>query len=632
MLYPSPDDWAAWGIADRCHQFFCLHWAELFDPETPDTWQVRACNIKTILRELIEASRMADGFDAYRGVMRSILDEAVSVVNLDAILKNRYPFVSAYLAPWAKGDIGKEAVPEIERLAIVLLGNLDGYWDDGVQLLKETLRHADEGKKKELYALTMNVAVETVARGRSPNHIRQTFLATVLASSTAPFLDRVANVFAQYATHGTKYKCLFLTQGVKKKDAEGLPSDIELGFGKPAGPADPTDSFFKGDPTVWLSVDVEADDPEEAKNKADKRLGELYAGLNLFSIDDRFGFKVPDALVVDEAGEKTIVGQRRLGSHYLGSYDSRLLKADMLFRVQEHLRRTSPSDASQLAAAIEYHRLALLATSDEARLVNLWIALEALCQGGEGSIIERVWRHISPCVSVENVRKNLVSLSIYVKGLWDHGDPCAFLPLFPNSSETRLDPSDLAAVLLLPTGHADQNRLCDLCAKHPLILHRLFRAKTMMLEDAKAVAANLEFTCRNIEWQIKRIYRVRNAIVHTGSATALLPQLTQHLHCYLIKAIHTVLIDLDHQPRWRIRDSLEHRLKLFEYVVDFFRKKPDHEIGAAAITAPETCLRPQTAPFAWPSPRAPAAAAAPARPAGGQPPAAHTAAPVPPPP
>ena len=271
-----------------------------------------ACNVKTILRELIEASRMADGFDAYRGVMRSILDEAFAIVKRDLILENRYPFVSAYLSPWAKGEIGKEAVPEIERLAIVLLGNLDGYWDDGVQLLKDMLQQADKGKKKELYALTMNVAVETVARGRSPNHIRQTFLATVLAKSTTPFLDRVTNVFAQYATQGTKYKCLFLTQGVKKKYAEGLPSDIKLGFGKPAGPADPTDSFFKGDPTIWLSVDVEADDPEEARNKADKRLGELYAGLNLFSIDDRFGFKVPDALVVDEAGAKTIVGPRRL--------------------------------------------------------------------------------------------------------------------------------------------------------------------------------------------------------------------------------------------------------------------------------------------------------------------------------
>ena len=152
------------------------------------------------------------------------------------------------------------------------------------------------------------------------------------------------------------------------------------------------------------------------------------------------------ALVADNEGGKAIVGHHRLGSYYLGSYESRLLKADLFFRVQRNVcRGTSPPDASQLAAAIEYHRLALLATSDEARLVNLWIALEALCQGGEGSIIERVWSRISPCVSVENIRKTLVSLSIYVKRLWDYEDPSPFLALFPNSTEHRLDPSDLAA-------------------------------------------------------------------------------------------------------------------------------------------------------------------------------------------
>ncbi|HWY85310.1 MAG TPA: hypothetical protein VNX28_01225 [Gemmataceae bacterium] len=124
MLFPTPAEWAEWGIADECHQFFCLHWTELFDPQTPDTWQVRACNINTILWELVEASRIADGFDAYRGVIRSILDETFSVVKRDIILESRYPFISAYLAPWAKGEIGKDAVSEIERLAIVLLGNL----------------------------------------------------------------------------------------------------------------------------------------------------------------------------------------------------------------------------------------------------------------------------------------------------------------------------------------------------------------------------------------------------------------------------------------------------------------------------------------------------------------------------
>ena len=79
MLFPTPAEWAEWGIQDECHQFFCLHWTELFDPHTPDTWQVRSCNVKTILRELIDASQIAHGFDAYRGVMRSILDEAFAV-------------------------------------------------------------------------------------------------------------------------------------------------------------------------------------------------------------------------------------------------------------------------------------------------------------------------------------------------------------------------------------------------------------------------------------------------------------------------------------------------------------------------------------------------------------------------
>jgi hypothetical protein len=61
MLYPSAADWAEWGILDECHQFFCLHWAELFDPQTPDTWQVRSCNIKTILRELETWSPFCSG-------------------------------------------------------------------------------------------------------------------------------------------------------------------------------------------------------------------------------------------------------------------------------------------------------------------------------------------------------------------------------------------------------------------------------------------------------------------------------------------------------------------------------------------------------------------------------------------
>ncbi len=68
MLYPTEEDWAKWGITDECHKFFVLHWDELFDAETPDTWQVRTCNIVTLLGEMIE--HRADSKSA-RSVPRS---------------------------------------------------------------------------------------------------------------------------------------------------------------------------------------------------------------------------------------------------------------------------------------------------------------------------------------------------------------------------------------------------------------------------------------------------------------------------------------------------------------------------------------------------------------------------------
>ena len=53
-------------------------------------------------------------------------------------------------------------------LALVILGNLEGYWENAAGLVKSLLEKADKGKKKDLYAAAMNLGIETVARGRSP--------------------------------------------------------------------------------------------------------------------------------------------------------------------------------------------------------------------------------------------------------------------------------------------------------------------------------------------------------------------------------------------------------------------------------------------------------------------------------
>jgi hypothetical protein len=245
MLYPSAKDWERWGIEEECRQFFVLHWNELFDTETPDSWQVRTCNTVTVLEELIEAAQTADGFDAYRGVVRSILDEAFEVLRRDAVVKSRYPFVPAYLEPWRTREIGKDHPAELRRLATVILGNLKDYWREGVRLVLELLQAAEKGRKKDLYDATMSLAIATIARGRSPSYLRAALDEVVLIESQEPFLDRVAAMFDRFDQGDRDYECHILTSGVRQRYSGLLPPEIRVQVGRPDSEPEGSEEFYR---------------------------------------------------------------------------------------------------------------------------------------------------------------------------------------------------------------------------------------------------------------------------------------------------------------------------------------------------------------------------------------------------
>lgn len=598
MLYPSAQDWANWGVANNLHQFFSLHWMELFDGETPDTWQARTCNIRTILDELIDAARTAEKIETYRHVIRALLDEAFNVVRRDAVVARFYPFVVRYLEPWRNREISANDAQEVERMASVVLGNLDGYWGRAVQIVLEMLTEGNGQRKLDLYDAAMTLAIEAAARGHSPDYIRATFNEKVLVARPEAFPSRVEEVFNLLSREPTDYVCTFIPKGIRRAVEEILPDDIELRVGAPADlqPGSETEFYSRGNQnTVYLSIRVKAIDQEAARHVAEQRLFQFYASLNLYGVEDSLGLTHTDALVVAGGTKWRVAG--RSDAAYLRNAKSMYDKAGSLMRVHQRLGK---EDAAQLMAALQYHRLALTATSDEARFINLWVALESLCQGGSGSIIDRVCTRVSPCVSISNIRKTFAALARYIRYLWVDADRPQFLALFPNSSATQLRQEDLLRVLLLKPGSGNLTQLFGLTARHPLICHRLFRVKSRLLDSPVSVAENLRYTQRNVEWQLKRIYRVRNEIVHKGSSSPrTLRHLTQHLHTYLITTTQGIVYELDRQPRWSMRDALEHKRRLFDHVLNFFDSTDGKSVSVQALLDPMHCLERQREPFAW---------------------------------
>lgn len=91
-------------------------------------------------------------------------------------------------------------------------------------------------------------------------------------------------MFQGFAKGRRKFTCVILTEGIRREQGERLPHDVRLQLGRPADVTGPAELFYRqvGDDTISLQVRVEAADPEAARHQAEQRLGEVFAGLNLF--------------------------------------------------------------------------------------------------------------------------------------------------------------------------------------------------------------------------------------------------------------------------------------------------------------------------------------------------------------
>lgn len=238
----------------------------------------------------------------------------------------------------------------------------------------------------------------------------------------------------------------------------------------------------------------------------------------------------------------------------------RLKRTEALLRMGEILEA---EDLHHLSATLQYYRLAVTHPSDEVRLVNLWVAAETLVRrAGVGSVLSRVTSALAPLLALRNVRRVTRGFArrlgaIRFKKLRQAG--------LMDRNERHVDALRLLRVLKDETlGKAAMAQLDD----DPLLRFRLGRFADKALKSGATAADYLEANRRNIEWQLGRIYRARNAIVHRGERPRATRQLLQHLETYVWTAIRQVTTELvAAEGRWSLSDALDHWRTLYDQAV-----------------------------------------------------------------
>lgn len=593
MIFPNEQDWNKWSIDAELHKFFLLRWQEIFDENTFDSWQVRSCNLKTILLEMIEALNIVDKVHIFHPNIKILIEEAKQIASEDKIIAEFFPYIVEYVKKLdttyeqnIKNENSKNA-ESFRKILNVMIGNLHHYRNKLESKIKELISNPPEKYKIELYSLAMALGIELKSIGYSILALRESYK-LLTDTRNGSFLERFIKLTTQFSGNEISYTCYFMISW--HGDIPLLEGDIELTKEHPKNLlSDEEKEFYNQDSeAVVAKISIMALDHYSARVKAEKILQSLFDLSMLYKPTKITTIKHKKSLITDDNNHaKKCIGVDSSNLKYIR--DSKNVKEDISEYWKLH-KNLTPRDVSQLSASLQYHKLALLSNTDESKIINLWIAVESLVQEGGKNIIDRICKYIPTSNAIGYIYLMMKAIPIDIREMWRKSNTQALCSKLSKSNKYILHPSDLLNILLDKKDGELITEFRNLINDNPLSVYRIYSLWKDVFEKPEILAEKLERHRKNIEWQIRRIYRARNYAMHNGICHPRTRQLIQHLRSYYIITIHNLIHDLKINSEWSISDALEHRFYLYTYFYDRLKESNDKKLSIEALFNPYLVL------------------------------------------
>lgn len=187
-------------------------------------------------------------------------------------------------------------------------------------------------------------------------------------------------------------------------------------------------------------------------------------------------------------------------------------------------------DGEKFFRVVDFHGMSVSSNILENQILNIWISLETIVPSGSGaSKIEHVSSSVLPFIGI-GYFKRIVERCLYDLIRWNR----PFTTKILRSVECKSGAEFVDRLLLLLALKENEGLLSELLSEmenFEILRFRLFRLSEVFSNPNKLLK-KLEDHQRRVSWQIRRIYRTRNAIVHSGSTPKYSGMLVQNAHDY----------------------------------------------------------------------------------------------------
>ena len=187
------------------------------------------------------------------------------------------------------------------------------------------------------------------------------------------------------------------------------------------------------------------------------------------------------------------------------------------------------SEYALLSKSIELHNTALSIPDMKSGFLNLWASIEVLCQDtNSNSKLEAVLKVVVPILKKDYLISMINNINECMKSNMTEQ---RYNSIMEEVTEVGCEKKKGFYLLLLPKYNDLRKELMDELKNYPVL-----RSRVSMLGDIKTtknLKGLIDKYVQRITWHLYRMYRTRNAIIHSGEIPANIKYLGEHLHSYV---------------------------------------------------------------------------------------------------
>ena len=571
-------DWIPQSPLPLATLFAAQAWQELLSPQTPDTFQARVLDLPTLLQEVADVAALSGEDDRWATYLPMIGAELQDARQVEATYLARDARLRAAVDAIVTNIDVDSKTPKVVRervqIALALFGPVEQRWKEHAKELANSGTH----EKALLLHRLSTLATHVLARGLEEESLA-TISADACQGAPATFIETVTACISDQVR---QFHCVAALDG-QRGDLAALVEGSQFGqVGKGSGIRhDPIsrDWHRSNDGRFFVGLSIHSSSPRMAAERFLQELSTLLNVQNLYH--NSAAFRADACILVYDSNDNPLAVQVSPEKHFglFARSEYRKLSRDTYSLVGQRLD-------GRISNALECHAMALSADNPKTAMINLWTALETITGSmGAKSIGQRVADRIAPIIAYRRVDKITTYLALSVHTTVSRDGQGIDVDVMPASRKDFVAPDD---VLRAVTGREKNDAIMYLfgrCSASPLLCNRLFSV-WKEFNDPKSLAASMARSKTRVEWQIARIYRARNLLVHRGEQSPYTWRLLRNAHYYVSSAISRVLHDLRDQSRWTVDTSLVHQSQRYTYLHDQLVKH-----AGDAITFSDLLLR-----------------------------------------